>query len=207
MSDADEKFAPDFDEQEMDLTEEMPLLPIRNAVLFPGAVAPFDVGREKSVVGSRHRDQSHPSSDLRAARRTGDTGQDELYRGVAARVLKALCTARATTLILQDSCAGAWSSHKYARTSRVRVALDEAKRRVEAEAYGDEPARPRPAVSQIAGADARSRLADRIDQGAGSCRSLVAPTGHAVDEKASSRDTRRKESTARSSSAHTRSSR
>ncbi|MDB4990821.1 MAG: hypothetical protein JWN04_5999, partial [Myxococcaceae bacterium] len=44
MSDADEKFAPDFDEQEMDLTEEMPLLPIRNAVLFPGAVAPFDVG-------------------------------------------------------------------------------------------------------------------------------------------------------------------
>jgi ATP-dependent Lon protease len=24
--------------------------PIRNAVLFPGAVAPFDVGREKSVA-------------------------------------------------------------------------------------------------------------------------------------------------------------
>ena len=50
MTDADEKFAPDFDEQEMDLTEEIPLLPIRNAVLFPGAVAPFDVGREKSVA-------------------------------------------------------------------------------------------------------------------------------------------------------------
>jgi ATP-dependent Lon protease len=26
------------------------VLPIRNAVLFPGAVAPFDVGREKSVA-------------------------------------------------------------------------------------------------------------------------------------------------------------
>src|SRR5260370_16822155 len=28
--------------------DELPVLPIRNAVLFPGAVAPFDVGREKS---------------------------------------------------------------------------------------------------------------------------------------------------------------
>ena len=30
--------------------DELPVLPIRNAVLFPGAVAPFDVGREKSVA-------------------------------------------------------------------------------------------------------------------------------------------------------------
>jgi ATP-dependent Lon protease len=29
---------------------ELPLLPIRNAVLFPGAVAPFDIGRDKSVA-------------------------------------------------------------------------------------------------------------------------------------------------------------
>jgi ATP-dependent Lon protease len=94
MSDADEKFAPDFDEQEMDLTEEMPLLPIRNAVLFPGAVAPFDVGREKSVALVEDiENQSQPIIVIFAQRdpSTDDPGQDELYPvGVAARVLKAL---------------------------------------------------------------------------------------------------------------------
>ena len=30
--------------------DELPVLPIRNAVLFPGAVAPFDVGRPRSVA-------------------------------------------------------------------------------------------------------------------------------------------------------------
>jgi ATP-dependent Lon protease len=94
MSDADEKFAPDFDEQEMDLSEEMPLLPIRNAVLFPGAVAPFDVGREKSVALVEDiENQSQPIIVIFAQRdpSTDDPGQDELYPvGVAARVLKAL---------------------------------------------------------------------------------------------------------------------
>jgi ATP-dependent Lon protease len=94
MSDAEEKFAPDFDEQEMDLTEEMPLLPIRNAVLFPGAVAPFDVGREKSVALVEDiENQSQPIIVIFAQRdpSTDDPGQDELYPvGVAARVLKAL---------------------------------------------------------------------------------------------------------------------
>jgi ATP-dependent Lon protease len=94
MSDAEEKFAPDFDEQEMDLSEEMPLLPIRNAVLFPGAVAPFDVGREKSVALVEDiENQSQPIIVIFAQRdpSTDDPGQDELYPvGVAARVLKAL---------------------------------------------------------------------------------------------------------------------
>jgi len=94
MSDAEEKFAPDFDEQEMDLTEEIPLLPIRNAVLFPGAVAPFDVGREKSVALVEDiENQSQPIIVIFAQRdpSTDDPGQDELYPvGVASRVLKAL---------------------------------------------------------------------------------------------------------------------
>jgi ATP-dependent Lon protease len=94
MSDADEKFAPDFDEQEMDLSDEIPLLPIRNAVLFPGAVAPFDVGREKSVALVEDiENQSQPIIVIFAQRdpSTDDPGQTELYPvGVAARVLKAL---------------------------------------------------------------------------------------------------------------------
>ncbi len=94
MSDSDEKFAPDFDDQEMDLSEEIPLLPIRNAVLFPGAVAPFDVGREKSVALVEDiENQSQPIIVIFAQRdpSTDDPGQEQLYPvGVAARVLKAL---------------------------------------------------------------------------------------------------------------------
>jgi ATP-dependent Lon protease len=81
-------------EDEIEFGDELPVLPIRNAVLFPGAVAPFDVGREKSVslVEDVHNldgpiiaifAQKDPSTD--------DPGQDDLYpMGCAARVLKAL---------------------------------------------------------------------------------------------------------------------
>jgi ATP-dependent Lon protease len=74
--------------------DELPVLPIRNAVLFPGAVAPFDVGREKSVALVEDVDnlptpviaifaQKDPATD--------DPGQDELHQvGCAARILKAL---------------------------------------------------------------------------------------------------------------------
>ena len=45
-----EKKKPAPAEDEVEFSDELPVLPIRNAVLFPGAVAPFDVGREKSVA-------------------------------------------------------------------------------------------------------------------------------------------------------------
>ncbi len=38
------------EEEAVHFGDELPVLPIRNAVLFPGAVAPFDVVREKSVA-------------------------------------------------------------------------------------------------------------------------------------------------------------
>src|SRR5215208_93534 len=81
-------------EDELRFGDELPVLPIRNAVLFPGAVAPFDVGREKSValVEDVHNlptpiiaifAQRDPSTD--------DPSMDDLYPvGCAARVLKAL---------------------------------------------------------------------------------------------------------------------
>ena len=49
MADEDKK-VPEVDVDDIKLADELPVLPIRNAVLFPGAVAPFDVGREKSVA-------------------------------------------------------------------------------------------------------------------------------------------------------------
>jgi len=81
-------------EEEIQFGDELPVLPIRNAVLFPGAVAPFDVGREKSVALVEDVDnlpgpviaifaQKDPSTD--------DPAPEDLYTmGCAARVLKAL---------------------------------------------------------------------------------------------------------------------
>jgi ATP-dependent Lon protease len=82
------------DEEQVQFGDELPVLPIRNAVLFPGAVAPFDVGREKSVALVEDVDnfpapviaifaQKDPATD--------DPGADDLHQvGCAARVLKAL---------------------------------------------------------------------------------------------------------------------
>jgi ATP-dependent Lon protease len=81
-------------EEELKFADELPVLPIRNAVLFPGAVAPFDVGREKSValVEEVHNQQS-PVIAIFAQRdpATDDPDGTDLYPvGCAARVLKAL---------------------------------------------------------------------------------------------------------------------
>jgi ATP-dependent Lon protease len=81
-------------EEELKFADELPVLPIRNAVLFPGAVAPFDVGREKSValVEAVHNQQS-PVIAIFAQRdpATDDPDGTDLYPvGCAARVLKAL---------------------------------------------------------------------------------------------------------------------
>src|SRR5512139_2236291 len=81
-------------EEEVVFGDELPVLPIRNAVLFPGAVAPFDVGREKSValVEDVHNLPS-PVIAIFAQRdpSTDDPGADDLHTvGCAARVLKAL---------------------------------------------------------------------------------------------------------------------
>jgi ATP-dependent Lon protease len=92
---ADEIKTPDVpDDQEVKFDDELPVLPIRNAVLFPGAVAPFDVGREKSVALVEDIENlSQPVIAIFAQRdpSTDDPSQSDLYPvGVAARVLKAL---------------------------------------------------------------------------------------------------------------------
>ncbi len=85
---------PPPNEDDIKFGDELAVLPIRNAVLFPGAVAPFDVGREKSValVEDVHNLPS-PVIAIFAQRdpSTDDPGADDLYPvGCAARVLKAL---------------------------------------------------------------------------------------------------------------------
>jgi ATP-dependent Lon protease len=93
MADEDTK-VPEVDVNDIKLPEELPVLPIRNAVLFPGAVAPFDVGREKSVALVEDIENLNQPIIVIFAQRdpsTDDPGQADLYPvGVAARVLKAL---------------------------------------------------------------------------------------------------------------------
>src|SRR6201995_3147236 len=82
------------EDDEVVFGDELPVLPIRNAVLFPGAVAPFDVGREKSVALVEDVDNlPGPVIAIFAQRdpSTDDPGAADLYPGgCAARVLKAL---------------------------------------------------------------------------------------------------------------------
>src|SRR5262245_64824739 len=85
---------PPRSEEEVVFGDELPVLPIRNHVLFPGSVAPFDVGREKSVALVEDLEgQTQPVIVIFAQRdpATDDPGLEDLHTvGVAARVLKAL---------------------------------------------------------------------------------------------------------------------
>ncbi len=84
----------DKDDEPVQFGDELPVLPIRNAVLFPGAVAPFDVGREKSVALVEDVDNfSTPVIAIFAQKdpSTDDPNAEDLHQvGCAARVLKAL---------------------------------------------------------------------------------------------------------------------
>jgi len=90
----DKKIAPRPDDEIVQFGDELPVLPIRNAVLFPGAVAPFDVGREKSVALVEDVDNlSSPVIAIFAQKdpSTDDPNGEDLHQvGCAARVLKAL---------------------------------------------------------------------------------------------------------------------
>jgi ATP-dependent Lon protease len=89
-----EKKTPPREEEAVTFGDELPVLPIRNAVLFPGSVAPFDVGREKSVALVEDVDNlSSPIIAIFAQKdpSTDDPGHEDLHHtGCAARVLKAL---------------------------------------------------------------------------------------------------------------------
>jgi ATP-dependent Lon protease len=94
MTDKKTPAKPAQEEEVVQFGDELPVLPIRNAVLFPGAVAPFDVGREKSVALVEDVDNlTSPVIAIFAQRdpSTDDPNAEDLHTvGCAARVLKAL---------------------------------------------------------------------------------------------------------------------
>src|SRR6186713_2662183 len=169
-------------EDELKFGDELPVLPIRNAVLFPGAVAPFDVGRAKSValVEEVHA-QTNPVIAIFAQRdpATDDPSMDDLYPvGCAARVLKALKHSSGNySLILQGLArirlGEVTQEEPYLRAKVTRVPLAQSED-VEAEALAMSlrdvakqviqlmPELPREAGSLIDSIQAPGQLADLV---------------------------------------------
>jgi ATP-dependent Lon protease len=162
--------------------DELPVLPIRNAVLFPGAVAPFDVGREKSVALVEDVDNlSAPVIAIFAQRdpSTDDPGKDDLHAvGCAARVLKALKHSSGNySLILQGltrirlddiTQSAPYLKAKVARLVEAGVADDEAEalsmslRDIAKQVIQLMPELPREAGSLIDSIQAPGALADLV---------------------------------------------
>ena len=90
---------------ESELPETLPILALRNAVLFPGAVFPITVGREKSI--RLIRDAEEHSSFIGCVPQTDvnveDPKEKDLYSyGTAAKIIKSLEMPDGTiTVILQ----------------------------------------------------------------------------------------------------------
>ena len=80
--------------EDIDFDSELPLLPIRNMIMFPGAVVPLDVGREKSVAIINkldHLDDQVIALFSQKDPEVDDPSEDDLYDvGCAVKVVKVL---------------------------------------------------------------------------------------------------------------------
>jgi ATP-dependent Lon protease len=85
-------------DQPVEIPESLPILPLRNSVLFPGAIIPIDVGRRKSVrLVEDAIAKERPVIGILTQKdaRTEDPGSSDLYLvGCAARILKVIKLAK-----------------------------------------------------------------------------------------------------------------
>jgi ATP-dependent Lon protease len=82
----------------VEIPEVIPILPLRNSVLFPGSIIPIDVGRRKSVrLVEDAISKERPVIGILTQKdaRTEDPGEEDMYRvGCAARILKVIKLAK-----------------------------------------------------------------------------------------------------------------
>ncbi|HEY4180641.1 MAG TPA: endopeptidase La [Kofleriaceae bacterium] len=85
-------------EAPVEIPDTLPILPLRNSVLFPGAIIPIDVGRRKSVrLVEDAIAKERPVIGILTQKdaRTEDPGSGDLYTtGCAARILKVIKLAK-----------------------------------------------------------------------------------------------------------------
>ncbi len=88
-----------------DVPEEIPILPVKNTVLFPGVIIPITVGRDKSVKLVRKAYKSDRIIGVTAQKNQSaeDPGKDDIYKtGTVAKILKMLVLPDGnTTIIIQ----------------------------------------------------------------------------------------------------------
>src|SRR5215470_9046143 len=96
-------------EQPVEIPDTLPILPLRNSVLFPGSIIPIDVGRRKSVrLVEEAISRERPVIGILTQKdaRTEDPGSGDMYTvGCAARILKVIKLAKDNfSVILQGIC-------------------------------------------------------------------------------------------------------
>jgi len=86
------------DADDVEVPSTIPILPLRNSVLFPGSIIPIDVGRRKSVrLVEDAISKERPVIGILTQKdaRTEDPGFDDMYHiGCAARILKVIKLAK-----------------------------------------------------------------------------------------------------------------
>ena len=118
--DSETQFIPivgeDGDELEMEddsFPEELPLLPLRNTVLFPGVIVPISIGREKSMKLIRDVQKSKGllGAVSQIDHKIEDPTAGDLYRiGTVARIIKVLeMPDNSTSVIIQGRKRFAWN--------------------------------------------------------------------------------------------------
>ena len=86
-----------------DMPEQMPILPLRGNVFFPGVVLPITAGREKSVrlIKTAYKNKDIIGVVAQCAAVTDDPDYEDLYTyGTMARVLKTLNMPDGTTMVI-----------------------------------------------------------------------------------------------------------
>ena len=79
--------------EEIDVPEEMPILTLRSSVLFPGAITPITVGRDKSIslVRAVNAEGGVLGAVLQRESEVEDPSPEDMYKvGTAARIIKIL---------------------------------------------------------------------------------------------------------------------
>ena len=93
------------DEGELNIPDELPILPIRNTVLFPGVVIPITLGRQKSIALIREAYKDTKIVGVVAQRHSNadDPSLDDLYNvGTVAKLMKMIVLPDGnTTIIIQ----------------------------------------------------------------------------------------------------------
>lgn len=106
----------DGDELEMEddtFPDELPLLPLRNTVLFPGVIVPISIGREKSMklIRDVQKSKGFLGAVAQIDHKIEDPTAGDLYRiGTVARIIKVLeMPDNSTSVIIQGRKRFAWN--------------------------------------------------------------------------------------------------